>query len=83
VRLENPFEFADLLMKADPEWSAARREAILASGKTTRVNLPAPVPVLLTYFTAWMDEVGIVQFREDLYERDARVILALNKAFSG
>jgi murein L,D-transpeptidase YcbB/YkuD len=83
VRIENPFEFADILMKADPDWSAARRESILASGKTTRVNLPAPVPVLLTYFTAWMDEVGTVQFREDLYERDARVILALNKAFSG
>jgi L,D-transpeptidase YcbB len=80
VRIENPFEFADLLMASDPEWSAARREAILASGRTTRINLPKPLPVLLVYFTAWMDEAGVVQFREDVYERDARVIAALNKA---
>ena len=83
VRIENPFEFADLLMKGDPNWSAVHRDAILASGKTTRVSLPAPVPVLLTYFTAWMDEAGTVQFREDLYERDGRVISALNEAFRG
>ena len=83
VRVENPFVLADLLMKSDPNWSAARREAILTSGQTTRVNLPAPVPILLTYFTAWMDGDGNVQFREDLYERDARVISALDEAFSG
>ena len=83
VRIENPFEFADLLMAGDLEWSAERREAILASGRTTRINLPKPIPVLLTYFTAWMDESGVVQFREDVYERDARVISALNKPFSG
>ena len=83
MRIENPFVFADLLMAKDPEWSAARREAILASGRTTRINLPKPVPVLLTYFTAWMDEAGMVQFREDVYERDARVIAALDEPFSG
>lgn len=83
VRIENPFELADLLMKSDPGWSAASREAILASGKATRINLPEPVPVLLTYFTAWMDETGQVQFREDLYERDAKVISALNSTPEG
>jgi murein L,D-transpeptidase YcbB/YkuD len=83
VRIENPFELADLLMKSDPDWSAASREAILASGKATRINLPEPVPVLLTYFTAWMDETGQVQFREDLYERDAEVLSALNSTPAG
>lgn len=83
VRIENPFEFADLLMAGDPEWSAGRRETILASGKTIRVNLPKPIPVLLTYFTAWMDETGQVQFREDLYERDPRILNALNSDYSG
>jgi murein L,D-transpeptidase YcbB/YkuD len=29
-----------------------------------------------------MDEAGVVQFREDVYERDARVIAALNEALS-
>ena len=78
VRIENPFELVDLLMRTDPGWSASRRQDILASGRTTRVRLPNPVPVLLTYFTAWMDEAGSVQFREDLYGRDGPLLAALN-----
>lgn len=83
VRIENPFELADLLMKNDPDWSVTRLEAILASGKTTRINLSEPVPVLLTYFTAWMDETGQVQFREDIYERDTKVLSALYSTTEG
>ena len=55
VRLEDPYGFADLLMQGAADWNTERREAILASGKTTRIDLPRPVPVLLTYFTAWVD----------------------------
>ncbi|MGA9433064.1 MAG: L,D-transpeptidase family protein [Roseobacter sp.] len=78
VRLEHPFEFANLLMEGLPDWSSERMNAILDSGKTTRVNLEKPVPVLLTYWTAWVDE-GTVHFREDPYERDAAVLEALNR----
>lgn len=77
VRIENPFEFADLLLAGDAEWSADRRNAILASGKTTRVDLPEPLPVLLTYYTAWVGFDGSVQFREDIYERDGAILAAL------
>ncbi len=78
VRLEYPFEFATLLMEGDPEWSYARMQSILDSGKTTRVDLPKPMPVLLTYWTAWVEE-GEVHFREDPYERDERILLALER----
>lgn len=77
IRVENPFELANLLMEDDPNWSAARLDEILASGKTTRISLPKPMPVLLTYWTAWVQD-GEVQFREDIYERDATVLAALN-----
>ena len=81
VRIENPFEFADLLMKDDPSWSAARRDEIIASGRTTRIDLPSPIPVLLTYYTAWVDFQGRMQFREDIYERDGPILNALNSQF--
>ena len=77
VRLEYPFEFANLLMESDPDWSQSKLQSILNSGKTTRVNLPQPMPVLLTYWTAWVEE-GTVHFREDPYERDAAILAALN-----
>ena len=65
-------------MESDLDWSLARMQAILDSGKTTRVNLPAPLPVLLTYWTAWVED-GAVHFREDIYERDAAILEALNR----
>lgn len=78
VRLEQPFEFASLLMEGDPEWSQSKMQAILDSAKTTRIDLPKPMPVLLTYWTAWVERAQ-VHFREDPYERDGPVLEALNR----
>lgn len=77
VRLEDPYGFAHLLMADDPSWSEARLQSILDSKKTTRIPLPKPVPVMLTYWTAWVAN-GQVQFREDIYERDGPILQALN-----
>lgn len=82
VRIEQPFVLADLLMEGDPSWSHARLEAILASGRATRVDLPKPMPVLLTYYTAWVED-GEVLFREDIYDRDEAVLEALDGPFRG
>lgn len=82
VRVEDPFVFADLLMQDDPSWTAARRDDILASRKTTRIDLPRPMPVLLTYWTAWVAGETI-HFRDDVYGRDAFVAAALQRAFAG
>jgi L,D-transpeptidase YcbB len=78
VRLEYPFELAGLLMEGDPDWSTERMQYILDSGKTVRIDLPKPMPVLLTYWTAWVQE-GIVHFREDIYGRDVRILEALDQ----
>ncbi|WP_372922177.1 murein L,D-transpeptidase [Roseovarius sp.] len=78
VRLEHPFEFASLLLEGQPGWSSERLDAILESGKTTRIDLEKPIPVLLTYWTAWVED-GKVHFREDPYERDAPILEVLNR----
>ncbi len=77
VRIENPMVLVDLLMQGAPGWSHARLEAILASGRTTRLDLPKPMPVLLTYATAWVED-GVVQFRNDVYGRDGPLLQALD-----
>lgn len=76
VRLEYPFELAMLLMEDDPDWSFKRMQAILDSKKTTRINLLKPIPVLLTYWTSWVEE-NQVHFREDIYDRDTDILNAL------
>lgn len=81
VRLENPFDFAELLLSDQPEWTRKKIDEIVASGETTRVNLNTPLPVLLLYWTVWVDPDGQVSFRRDIYERDSRVLAALNDKF--
>lgn len=78
VRLEYPFELAALLLEGRPDWTPARLQEILESGKTTRVQLEEPMPVLLTYWTAWIED-GVVHFREDPYGRDGPLLEALNR----
>jgi murein L,D-transpeptidase YcbB/YkuD len=76
IRLEQPQMLAEVLLAADGQ-PAERLAGALASGKTTRINLKTPVPVHLTYLTAWIGEGGTVEFRDDIYGRDKLLAAAL------
>jgi len=56
VRLENPFALVQYLMQDDPNWNDDKMYDWLASGKTIYVKVKEPIPVFITYFTAWIDE---------------------------
>jgi murein L,D-transpeptidase YcbB/YkuD len=43
------------------------------SGEEKYVKLDNPVPVFITYYTAWVDESGKLNFREDIYGHDKEV----------
>jgi murein L,D-transpeptidase YcbB/YkuD len=42
------------------------------------VTLKRKVPVLLTYWTAWVDSNGAMNFRKDVYGQDAKWGAALD-----
>ena len=69
MRVQNPLDLAELLL-ADQGWSRARIDAQIAEGKERIVNLKTPVPVHVTYLTAWVNKDGAVNFRRDPYKRD-------------
>jgi murein L,D-transpeptidase YcbB/YkuD len=73
IRVQDPREFAALLLR-EPIESIDRGIAI---GRTTRHDLPAPVPVFVVYETAFVDTHGTLQFRPDFYQRDAGIWRAL------
>ncbi|HSR72639.1 MAG TPA: L,D-transpeptidase family protein, partial [Kiloniellales bacterium] len=77
VRLAKPLELADHLLRDQPDWDPSRLRAAIDSGRTMRINLPVSIPVYFTYFTAWVDDDGTVQFRDDVYDRDASLYAAL------
>jgi murein L,D-transpeptidase YcbB/YkuD len=80
IRLNQPFEFAYALLapqEADPK---GRFHGVLDSGRETRIDLEQHVPVHLIYRTAITRAGGHVQFRDDVYGRDARIWQALAQA---
>ncbi|HEX6900672.1 MAG TPA: L,D-transpeptidase family protein [Thermoanaerobaculia bacterium] len=78
IRLEQPVELAEhLLGRDDPAWTKEKIEAIIAKGEEKGVVFKEPWPVHLVYWTVWVDDAGVVQFREDLYGRDTELEKAL------
>jgi len=73
VRVEDPLTLAETLLSRDPEWNRQRIDALVASGRTQAVNLRETVPVHIQYWTAWTDQKGALQLREDRYNRDGPV----------
>ncbi len=71
VRVQDPVALADFLLRDDPRWTTNRIAAAMAAGSRQTVVLDRPVPVHLTYFTAWVQE-GAVNFRADIYGLDSR-----------
>lgn len=71
IRLAAPRKLADYLLEPMPEWDAGRIDSLLATGKEQTVKLSSPVPVLICYFTAWVDGSGQLFFRKDIYGHDA------------
>jgi murein L,D-transpeptidase YcbB/YkuD len=69
IRVQNPRELAALLMQEPIE----AIEQTIATGSTTRSDLPAPVPVFVVYQTAFLDSDGTLQFRPDVYHRDPEI----------
>jgi murein L,D-transpeptidase YcbB/YkuD len=77
IRLEQPLRLALDLLEPDPEWDLPALQEALASKETRIVRLSRPVPVHLLYWTAWVNDAGQVNFREDIYNRDRKLQVAL------
>jgi L,D-transpeptidase YcbB len=77
IRIQHPEELALYLLKDDPRWNQERLLKTLNTMKEQSIRLPAPVPVHLLYWTVFVDKDGVVQFRNDIYGRDAQLAKAL------
>jgi L,D-transpeptidase YcbB len=81
VRLERPFALAEILLRDNPAWTPSNLATAVATGKSQRINLSRPVTIMLLYLTAFPDDTGDTQFREDIYARDAAVRKGLDAPF--
>jgi L,D-transpeptidase YcbB len=81
VRVQDAVEFARLLLSPNPDLLAHFDEA-QATRETKRIQTGREITVRLLYWTAFVDGQGRVAFREDVYERDAKLAEALGIAVS-
>lgn len=80
VRVEDPAALAQWLLKDQPDWTRERIQAAMDAPRSQRVDLRAPVPVILYYVTAAvMPEDGSLHFAEDLYRHDVALERALRQ----
>jgi len=79
IRLEKPFELAELLLDDPSRWSPENIMKAGEPGKTRILTLPTPVTILLLYVTVEVDKDGIIFFNKDPYNRDSAVLDGLGR----
>jgi len=77
IRLDDPHDFAYHLLSRQMDNPQEYFQSILRTGDETTVELEQHIPVHLTYLTAWVESDGHIQFRNDIYGRNARLSSAI------
>jgi murein L,D-transpeptidase YcbB/YkuD len=79
MRVQNPDTYAEVLLSlANPnEKYTIGRIHKLYGGSEQNINFATPIPVHLTYQTAFVDDAGKLVIREDIYGRDAQLLAEL------
>jgi murein L,D-transpeptidase YcbB/YkuD len=72
MRVQDPWGLAGALLTREPGWNVGSLKK-LVGGPERAVALPNRIPVHITYFTAWVDDSGALQIRDDVYGHDARI----------
>lgn len=81
VRIERPLELAELLLRDPVKWNQANIKRVIDGGQIQNVTLTQKMPILLLYWTSWVDATGRVNFRRDVYGLDAKWGKALDEPF--
>ncbi|MDH2349087.1 L,D-transpeptidase family protein [Bradyrhizobium sp. SSUT112] len=76
MRVQNPDQYASILLNiAQPNEKYTPERVRSMYGKSEiDLKFPTPIPVNITYQTAFVDDGGKLQFRKDVYGRDATMI---------
>ncbi|MET0300341.1 MAG: L,D-transpeptidase family protein, partial [Flavitalea sp.] len=73
IRLADPMKMANYLLEDDEQWSAEKVDSVLSTEKEKYVRVKDPVPVLISYYTCWVNENGKIEFRDDIYSHDKKI----------
>jgi murein L,D-transpeptidase YcbB/YkuD len=81
IRIQYPGHLAKYILEADSSWTRNKIIEYAEKPKPVKINIPKKkIFVHLVYQTAYVDELGKLQFREDIYNHDVRHIKAIETA---
>jgi murein L,D-transpeptidase YcbB/YkuD len=73
IRLGDARKMAGYLLRSDTSWTQKKIDTAMHQQKEKWVTLKKTTPVFMAYFTSWVDSNGILQFRKDIYNHDAKM----------
>jgi murein L,D-transpeptidase YcbB/YkuD len=82
MRVQHPEQYAEVLLSISQpgeRYTAERIRSMYGNSERT-INLKTPLPVHLTYQTAFVDDAGHLQTRPDLYGHDKKILSLLRNS---
>src|SRR6201999_2394723 len=79
MRVQYPDQYASVLLNIalpDQKWTAEKIRSMYGHSEID-LKFPTPIPVNITYQTAFVDDAGKLQIRKDIYGRDATMVAML------
>jgi murein L,D-transpeptidase YcbB/YkuD len=73
IRVHQPYDLAAYLLANQPEWTSEKIKTAMNASTEKWVTLKQPLPVYITYFTAWIGYDGLLHFADDIYGHDERL----------
>jgi L,D-transpeptidase YcbB len=70
MRVQNVHELVYWMLAESPGWSRGEIDQVIRSGELRDAQVAKPLPLYWVYITAWAASDGVVQFRDDIYNRD-------------
>lgn len=77
VRVDDALGFAAAVLGG--EWTQEALEEVADLGSTVTIDLEAPIPVYIAYFTAMSDASGAMRIYDDVYGLDAQMTAEAEK----
>jgi len=80
MRVQDPVKYAEVLLSMVRSGEGYTQDRIrrMFGAYETDIQFPTFIPVHLTYQTAFVDDQGKLEFREDIYGRDQALLAMLN-----
>lgn len=77
IRLSEPKKLAEYLLRDDTTYTSEKIDSLMNLDKEKWVTLKKSVPVMISYYTAFVDRDGRLNFRNDIYKHDSAMAAKL------